>query len=142
MENRDFAKVMFKCSRELRRTFLDKEISKKDGMPKSFMSILDALHDRDRMTVTKLSGILSIPQPNCSRSVNKIAEAGYIKKINSELDKRVVSLELTDDGRNLVRNFHEGIIDEISSNIDGCRYEDIEQLNHHLGEVYKILQNM
>lgn len=141
MDNRDFAKVLFNCSRELKRTFLDKEIVRKEGMPKSFISIMDTLYGRDKMTVTKLSGILSIPQPNCSRSVNKIAEQGYLKKVNSELDKRVVTLELTEEGRELVDHFHEGIVDEISSNIDGCKYEDIEKLNYHLGEVYKLLQN-
>ena len=66
-------------------------------------TILFMLHKRGTMQVTELSGELMVSKANVSMLVTKLVKEDLVRKQQSELDKRVFHLVLTDAGQAYVR---------------------------------------
>ncbi len=64
-------------------------------------SILNACY-RGISTVSSISQTLPVGPPAVSRQVDQLYERGLLDRIPSQVDRRVMTLELTDAGRELV----------------------------------------
>ena len=70
---------------------------------------------------------------------DKLMSAGYAERKRDEEDRRVVYLEITEEGRELVKKLKKDIKDVVKSFFEGVSDEDLE----HLTRIYKqILKNI
>lgn len=86
--NRTFSSYMTK-------PLADLEISYSDSI------FLVNIGEKEGITQEEISLILAIDKAAIARSIKSMAEKGYIKKIQSEEDKRANKLYLTERGRQL-----------------------------------------
>ncbi|RVU54852.1 MarR family transcriptional regulator [Anaerosphaera multitolerans] len=56
----------------------------------------EVIHALDRPTINEVGRFLGISQPNITYKVNNLVKKGYVKKVQSEEDKREYFLELTE----------------------------------------------
>ena len=66
------------------------------------LQYIDAIHLLDQPTITELAEQLDITKPSVTAGVNKLVTLGYVRKIPSTEDKRVVHIELTTAAKTLV----------------------------------------
>jgi DNA-binding MarR family transcriptional regulator len=66
-------------------------------------AVLTTLHTHGPMTPGALADHEGIRPPSMTRTVNALAEVGLVSKVGHESDRRLVVVELTDAGRNEVK---------------------------------------
>lgn len=72
-------------------------------LPEGQFAVLTTLHKHGPMTPGALADHESIRPPSMTRTVNALVEVGLVSKVGHESDKRLVVVELTDAGRNEVK---------------------------------------
>lgn len=73
---------------------------KDTGLSLIQLEILHALSKspEKRLTVKQIKSVMIDESPNVSRALNKLMEAGLIKKMRSEKDQRIVHILITEEG--------------------------------------------
>jgi DNA-binding MarR family transcriptional regulator len=103
------AKELDACFDALRRVMMartapapsDVELSAQDWRA------LPTLADRGRMTMTDLAEALGVPLSTATRLVERLIHKGLVSRSRIEDDRRVVRVELSEDGRKLMQVFME-----------------------------------
>ena len=65
--------------------------------------ILACLYQRERVTMKEISDSIHRTKPTVTVLVNKLAELGLVKKFQAAEDSRVIYVELTEQGKALLR---------------------------------------
>ncbi len=93
-------------------------------------------------TPSKVSKELMVTLGTVTTSLNNLERKGYIERIRSDQDRRVVYLHLTKKGRlvhRLHRRFHKAMVEKI---IDGMSPEEIEVMGRGLINLYQFLEDL
>ena len=67
---------------------------------------MEIIYALDRPTVAEFASITNISSPNAAYKINNLVNKGYLKKVQSEDDKREYHLEVTDKYLNNYNIFH------------------------------------
>ena len=94
------------------------------------------LKRKDKISTKELSEILNISVGSLNETLNKLEQKNFIRKVPSEKDKRILLVELTDEGRNLQFKEHRDI--DIFDSLTG---EEKESLNDYLNRIILNLHN-
>lgn len=115
---------------------LDKRNKKQNPAMKSVTKgqgrLIVLLKRKDKISTKALSEILNISVGSLNETLNKLEQQGFIKKVPSPNDKRILLVELTDKGRNLKLKNHEDI-----DIFDSLSEEEKENLNEYLNLLIK-----
>ncbi len=63
---------------------------------------IDAIHELKKPTITEIAHQLSIAKASVSTGINKLIDKGFVTKTQSECDKRIFYLSLTEMGEKLI----------------------------------------
>ncbi len=85
------------------------------------------LKRKDNLSTKELSEILNISVTSLNETLNKLEQKNFIRKVPSPKDKRVLLVELTEEGRNLEFNDHKDI-----DIFDSLSEEEKENMNDYL----------
>ena len=113
---------------------LDKRIKKQNPEMKSITKgqgrLIALLKRKDKISTKELSEILNISVTSLNETRNKLEQKNFIRKVPSQKDKRVLLIELTEEGRNLKFKYPEDIdiFDTLNDN-------EKEILNDYLNRV-------
>lgn len=140
--NEHFINNCFTMVSLLREKFdMDNDVNIKD-IPSSYYAILDIIDHVKSITVTELADYLNITQSNCSRSLKKLVEKGWVNKTELIGDRRIQKLTLTNEGKEIIEkniNITNRKINAKLSNYDELSIEqidvDISRLIHKLKEL-------
>lgn len=69
------------------------------------MLYLNIISCKENCTVSMLSKILNVTKSAVTIKVNELVNKGYLKKIQSEKDKRIYYIKLSDDMQNLFDDY-------------------------------------
>lgn len=100
---------------------------------------MEIIYALDKPTVAEFAAITNISSPNAAYKINKLVNKGYLKKVQSEDDKREYHLEVTDkylNYYNISYNYIETVLKRIE---DKFSEEEIKTLVHMLEIVDKEL---
>ena len=106
------------------------------------MHTIDVIGKFPEATPSKVSKELMVTLGTVTTSLNNLERKGYIERIRSEQDRRVVYLHLTKKGRLLHRlhkRFHKAMVEKI---IDGMSSEEIEVMGRGLTNLYQFLEDL
>ena len=119
---------------------LDKRNKKQNPAMKSVTKgqgrLIIFLKRKDRLSTKELSEILNISGTSLNETLNKLEQQNFIRKVPSEQDKRVLLVELTEEGRALEFKNHEDI-----DIFDSLSDEEKENLNEYLNRLTMALHN-
>lgn len=88
------------------------------------------LKRKDKISTKALSEILNISVTSLNETLNKLEQQNFIRKVPSEQDKRILLVELTEEGRALEFKNHEDI-----DIFDSLSEEEKENLNEYLNRL-------
>ena len=106
------------------------------------MHTIDVIGKFPEATPSKVSKELMVTLGTVTTSLNNLERKGYVERIRSDQDRRVVYLHLTQKGRlvhRLHRRFHKAMVEKI---IDGMSSEEIEVMGRGLTNLYQFLEDL
>ena len=113
---------------------LDRRIKKQNPEMKSITKgqgrLIILLKRKDGFSTKELSEILNISVTSLNETLNKLEQQNLIRKVPSPKDKRVLLVELTEEGRALEFKNHEDI-----DIFDTLSEEEKEDLNEYLNRL-------
>jgi DNA-binding MarR family transcriptional regulator len=83
-----------------RRNVCDRPATRDISIPQ--FHALVVLHERGARTVTDLAHHLGISAPSASSIVDRMEEHGYVVRERDAIDRRVVNVSISDEGRSVV----------------------------------------
>lgn len=110
-----------------------KNVSKGQGR------IIAVLRRKDRISTKDLSEILNISVSSLNETLNKLEQKGFVKKVPSDEDKRVLLIELTEKGKEVKFKNHRDldIFDTLDENEKDCLDEYLNRLIVELHRKFK-----
>ena len=106
------------------------------------MHTIDVIGKFPEATPSKVSKELMVTLGTVTTSLNNLERKGYIERIRSDQDRRVVYLHLTKKGRlvhRLHKRFHKAMVERI---IDGMSPEEKEVMGRGLTNLYQFLEDL
>jgi DNA-binding MarR family transcriptional regulator len=83
--------------------------------------VLEALADRDTVTMSELADVLRVRPPTASKTISRLSAAGLVERRSTNGDGRVVHVALTPAGRekaSAIAGLATTIEDEINAHLD------------------------
>lgn len=100
------------------------EIIKKDisshGMKSSDFMVLEALYHKGSQTVREISNAVLINTGSITYVIDKLEKKGYVKRRHCKDDRRVVYIDITEDGTKLMDEIfpkHQQVIEELFADV-------------------------
>jgi DNA-binding MarR family transcriptional regulator len=81
------------------------------------------------------------PSSNCSRLVDKLVSKSLVSRLESETDKRIVNVVLTESGIELADSAAAVISAQVKSKLDTFSDDDLKRLNNILDKLKTLLDN-
>ena len=106
------------------------------------MHTIDVIGNFSDVTPSFVSKELMVTLGTVTTCLNNLERKGYIERIRSDQDRRVVYLHLTKKGRlvhRLHRRFHKAMVEKI---IDGMSPEEINVMGKGLTNLYQFLEDL
>jgi len=100
------------------------DIIKKDisshGMKSSDFAVLEALYHKGSQTVRDISNAVLINTGSITYVIDKLEKKDYVKRRHCQEDRRVVYIDITEQGKKLMDEIfpkHQQVIEELFSNV-------------------------
>ena len=106
------------------------------------MHTIDVIGKYPGVTPSHVSKELMVTLGTVTTSLNNLERKGYIERIRSDQDRRVVYLHLTKKGRlvhRLHKRFHKAMIERI---IQGMSPEEMDVMGKGLNNLYQFLEDL
>ncbi len=117
------------------------EIIRKFRMPLSHIQIL-SLVSHQALTISQISSRMGVAKPNVTPLVNKLDEMGYINRIRSSDDRRIVQVAISDLGVECLAKIRGAIAEQIQEWPVDFSTGEIRHLNSSLGTLNRIMESM
>ncbi len=94
------------------------------------MHTVDIIGKNANVTPSDIANELLVTLGTVTTSLNKLEKKGYIERTRSQLDRRVVYLTLTQNGRLLYRlhnRFHKNVVNRITEAMDATELGALEK---------------
>ena len=106
------------------------------------MHTIDVIGKFPDVTPSQVSKELMVTLGTVTTSLNNLERKGYIERLRSDQDRRVVHLHLTKKGRlvhRLHKRFHKAMVEKI---IDGMSKQEIDVMSKGLTNLYQFLEDL
>ena len=97
------------------------------------ITYLDAIHHLENPTPSELARRLQISKPSVTAAIDRLTEAGYIRKVQSDEDRRSYHLHLTEKGHRFA-DVHDQIHRTLAGYLTGGLDESEVQQLHTLAQ--------
>ena len=97
---------------------------------------VEIIHNLDKPTIQEFSNFIGISSPNATYKVNSLIKKGYVKKVQSETDKREFYLDVTEKYYRYY-NINEKYLDIVENRLEkALSKEEYEMFNNTLMKIY------
>lgn len=99
------------------------------GIGGALLWALSEIDQASEITITQLANAMSIHQSTASNLVDALVARRYLEKIRSNMDKRVIFLNVTEEGRALLAKAplpHKGILPDVLMRME---HDNLVELN-------------
>lgn len=95
--------VLIAIRRLIRATDLhSKHLNKTSGLTSPQLLVMQAIRDRDEVTIGEIARSVSLSQATVTTIVSRLEGRGYVLRVRSTVDRRKVFVGLTPQGRELI----------------------------------------
>lgn len=106
------------------------------------MHVIEAIDIHDSKNMTSVARALSVTTGTLTISVNGLVKKGYVERVRSEEDRRVVLISLTEKGRKAYAQhqaFHQEMIDAV---VEGLNDEEQKVLERALSNANRFFRSV
>ncbi len=114
-----------------------------EGVTPSYIQYLDTIHKLEnqniRVKISDISGALGLPRPGVTRTVKEMEKKGYLRKISSDEDGRMIYITITDRGERLSDKFDRQYYSELSRYLCDISEQDADCMIQTIGMLYQVM---
>ena len=111
-----------------------------NALPMSYIQVLAALSEAESMTVSEISARFGIAKPNITPLIDKMIEAGYMKRVRNTADRRVVHVVIQDKGREKVESIVGSLKGSISKWSSGIKSSEMVKMSDAISVINNVLK--
>lgn len=111
----------------------------KNPIPLSYVQVLAALNEVEKLSVSEISTRFDIAKPNITPLIDRLIEAGYVKRVRNTKDRRVVYVVIEEAGREKVKDTVEALKRSIDGWSEDMDEEKLKKLSDALGAIREVL---
>ena len=107
------------------------------------MHVMEAIGVEQPKNMTSVAKALSVTTGTLTISVNSLVKKGFVERVRSEEDRRVVLVSLTEKGKRVYRKhqqFHEELVQSIVAQLNDEEKVVLEKVLTNLNKYFKTLQ--
>lgn len=111
--------VLMKASKSIEERI--KRDIKRYGVSTTEFTILEALYHKGQLTVQQICDAVLINSGSMTYVIDKLQKRGLLKRFPSQQDRRVVQVQITDEGKEVMDEIfpkHQAVIEEIFTDIE------------------------
>lgn len=113
------------------------------GVMPSYIQYLDAIQmlekEKEHVKVSDVSDALNLPRPGVTRTIKEMETKGYLRKLASLEDGRVVYLSATEKGKELSQKYDQQYFDALSPYMKEISEEEAECMIQTIEKFYRIM---
>jgi len=116
------------------------EVEKMTGIGGAALWALSEIDENKQLTVSALAASMSIHQSTASNLIDKLESDGFISRVRSDKDKRVVFLSITEKGKSVLTKApqpYRGLLPDALMQFDD---ESLDALNEKLNALVSMMQ--
>ncbi len=114
-----------------------------EGVTASYIRYLDAIREAEahgqKLKASDISDILGIRRPIITRTIHAMERDGYISKIPSEDDGRIMYLTATEKGRKLSEQFDTEYFEQLVPYLETITEQEAYQMIRTINRLYNIM---
>lgn len=114
---------------------IQKSIFKNSLVTPDQFNLLNEINVREICTSSMLAKEISVKKSTITATINRLVEKGLVNRIPDEQDRRIILLQLTEEGQQIVCEGRAKIFDALMPLGNGLTTEDIENLNASLSSI-------
>ena len=106
------------------------------------MHIIDAIGIGEPKNMSTVAGEMAVTVGTLTTAINNLVKKGYVSRVRSAQDKRVVLLSLTDKGLSAYEKhaaFHQKMVSTVMEGLDGQEMEVLAHALEKLRGYFKVL---
>lgn len=111
-------------------------------LPRQMMNVLHNVSYRDGMPMKFYGRQMSISKPNMSKIVNDLIEREYLTRGQDSNDRRIITLNITDKGREAVNEHYRDLKSQIIENTSKLSDDEIKDLLDSFETIKKIFDKL
>jgi DNA-binding MarR family transcriptional regulator len=104
---------------------LHPEIAIEKELTKTQFVLLKTLCVRNKWTVSKLAEYMGVKPSAITVGADRLYKRGFVRRYRSELDRRIVYLEITDEGHEILREAENERVNSISGYLNHLSSEEL-----------------
>lgn len=114
-----------------------------DGVSSAYIQYMDVIHKLQEsgrnVKISDISDTLGLPRPGVTRTVKEMETKGYLKKITSDEDGRVVYITITDKGERLSEKYDKNYYSRLCEYMDDITDEEADCMIKTIEKFHKIM---
>lgn len=115
------------------------EYLKKHGLVRSHAFILHALMKGRELPMSELASKLHVTKQNITVLTDKLEKLGFVERVNSEKDRRVILIRLSAKGNDFVNGNIDELMNSFSGIFDQFNSEDLELFKNAIATMKALL---
>jgi DNA-binding MarR family transcriptional regulator len=130
----DLRPIVLRVARELRKE------TEQFGVTSRQVTLLWLVKRSPGLTLKALADLEAISAPALSGQVDRLERAGLLVRVRSDVDRRRVGLELTDDGERLLRSVRERRTAWLAGRLGALEPHDLKAIEAAIEPLHNLLE--
>lgn len=118
------------------------EFMKSLAMPASHVKVVFYLAQNGPSSVSNIAKDLCISKPNMTPIIDKLLEAGYVKRYEDPSDRRVLIIEVTEKAHEIFRIKRELTVSLLKEKLSTLNNDDMQSISTSLSDLIRIFSNI
>lgn len=118
------------------------EFMKSLAMPPSHVKVVFYLAQNGPSSVSNIAKDLCISKPNMTPIIDKLLEAGYVKRYEDPNDRRVLIIEVTEKAHEIFRIKREFAVSLLKEKLSALNDDDVKSISTSICELIRIFSNI
>lgn len=140
MKRKELAEVVINFIPNLNRRIF--RIFPRPDMPRQQLGLLHTLSHHGNMPMKVFSKKMHISKSNLTKLVNQLIDEGLVFRTHSEQDRRIILLDITEEGKKVMKSHYEMMIKELTKTFDIYDEEEIDELSYHFKEIDRLISKI
>ena len=113
------------------------------GVTSSHIHYLDTIRQlesiKDRVKVSDISDVLGLPRPSVTKTIKGMENLGFVKKMTTKEDGRVVFIQLSDSGKSLIDKYVDEYFTSLSKELSDITDEEADIMIEVVEKMYAVM---
>lgn len=113
------------------------------GVTSSHIHYLDKIQQlqsmKDKVRVSDISDMLGLPRPSVTKTIKDMENLGFVKKLTTKEDGRVVYIQITDAGKALIDKYVDEYFTSLSKELTDITDEEANVMIEVVEKFYAVM---